>query len=43
MPTTKEINYAMQLVEENKAVALTNVFNLLQGIVPAGIEPTFAL
>lgn len=37
MPTTKEINYAMQLVEENEAVALTNVFNILQGIAKQGI------
>lgn len=37
MPTTKEINYVMQLVGENEAVALTNVFNLLRGIAKQGI------
>ncbi len=30
MPTTQEIDYAMQLAEGKEAVALTNVFNILQ-------------
>lgn len=37
MPTTQEIDYAMQLAEGKEAVALTNVFNILQGIAEQGV------
>lgn len=37
MPTTQEIDYAMQLAEGKEAVALTNVFNILQGIAKQGV------
>lgn len=37
MPTTQEIDYAMQLAEGKEAVALTHVFNLLHGIARQGV------